>query len=210
MAADTHRMGTAIIWAVWKYDAAEVAGFRDRVLAWLTGSSEVRKSEAMKMLAHFRVDQAFEFRAARALSRSLSSKFHGRLAAQTLEKLTGQKFQYAKPFSDDNEWKARRMAGRETAQDLGYTKENVKAYEARELAMLEQYRKRLETDKRWSGEQKDRLWKVHQADVLGRIERRKKVLRETHIPTWEVGNPVGEAEAWIKKHYSLKKEAGQE
>jgi len=209
MDADTYEMGTAIVWALWKYDAAEIGGFRDRVLVWLTGSSGVRKSEAMKMLAYFRVDQAFESKAARALARPLSSKRRGRLAAQTLEKLTGQKFQYAEPFDDHNEWKARRKAGRETAQDLGYTEENVRAYEARELAMLAKYRKTLDADRRWSREQKDRMWKIRQADVLRRIERRKKLLRETPIPPWKIGIPVGDAEAWIMNHYAPKNEEEQ-
>lgn len=195
-----------IIAAIWGYDNTEIKRFREKVLTLLGKGSPVQKRMAAQLTGAFAIDKHFEANAAVALTKLLPTEY-GRIAAKSLQKLTGQQFQYAKPRNESAGWGERRLKGQSTAEDLGLTEESVKGFEERERAVLERIRKKLDRDKSLSDEERQRIWKKYQADILRSIEYQKNLLRQNYRPPREIGIPTDKAEEWIRKYYSLGQEA---
>lgn len=205
--AETEMM---VLWAVWRYDDAEVKQFRELVLEYLRNGDGIRKTQAIQMASYFRIDHGFERMAALLLTKHLSSGVYGRAAARSLQRLTNQQFQYAKP--SDGGWKERTerlLRGERTAEDLDLTEESLRRYEQRHLRLREERRARLSQDAKLSEEERKRRLDSYESRFKAEVERRKKLLKSKPRQPWRVGVPVNEAEAWVTERYERTGKVGK-
>ncbi len=203
-------MGMRVMWAVWRYDDAEVKRFRQQLLTVLTNDGEKGKWMAAILAGRFPMDRGSEAKLALALAKLLPTRVVGREAASSLRRLTKQRFRYAKPLNDSAERAERAMKGRLTAQDLGLTEESVKRSELRYRAMLETIRKKLDNDKTLSRADRKRTYEISEKMILGSIEAQKKLLKAKHVSPWNIGIPISDADKWLRQYYKIGEDKKEE